>query len=208
VNGLGYGFTFNNRHSSEFRVVAKSDDRTLLPEKRRNEFVVPNRDGVLDFGGNTYEKRVITIRLSLLAKTLEELRESARAAAKWLAGTGYLIFDDEPNKAYRAKVYQPLSITQLVSVGETSVPFECAPFAESPLYNQITETFTNKPHETHVRPNGTQDMPCIIIIKNIGTTNINNIQITRKATALLRGARDEVGLIDLIDLNDENIDLK
>ena len=183
---LGYGFKFNNRHSSEFRVVAKSDDRTLLPEKRRNEFVIPNRDGVLDFGNNTYEKRIITIRLSLLAKTLEELRESVRAAAKWLAGEGYLIFDDEPNKAYRAKVYQPLSITQLVSVGETSVPFECGPFAESPLYNQITETFTDSPHETPVHPAGTQDMPCIIIIKNIGTTNISNIQITRKASGLLR----------------------
>jgi len=190
MSGLGYGFKFNNRHSSEFRVVAKSDDRTLLPEKRRNEFIIPNRDGALDFGNNTFEKRIITIRLSLLAKTLEELRSSARAAAKWLAGEGYLIFDDEPNKAYRAKVYQPLSITQLVNVGETSVPFECGPFAESPLYTQITETFTNSPHETLVRPAGTQDMPCIIIIKNIGTTNISNIQITRKASGLIRALAD------------------
>ena len=188
--GLGYGFTFNNHHSSEYRVVARSDDRSLLPEKRRNEFVIPNRDGVVDFGGNNFEKRTITVTLGLIAKTLEELRASARLAAKWLAGEGLLIFDDEPRKAYRAKVYEPLAIAQLVNTGETSVPFECAPFAESPLYNQITELFTDRPHQTTVTPEGTQDMPVIIIIHNIGTTNISNVLITRRATFDLRNLED------------------
>lgn len=177
----GYGFTFNDRHSSEFRLVAQSDDRSLLPEKRRNEFVIPGRDGAVDYGNNTYEKRVITVKITLVSRNLPDLREAARAAAKWLSGDGLLIFDDEPGKAYRAKVYQPLSITQLVSCGETSVPFECRPFAESPVYNQITEIFNDKPHETSVAPTGTQDTPCIIYIKNIGTTDIKNIIITRKA---------------------------
>ena len=188
---LGYGFTFHNHHSSEFRVVARSDNRTLLPEKRRNEYVVPNRDGVVDFGGNTYDKRVISVVLGLIAKTPEELRASARMAAKWLSGEGLLIFDDEPEKAYRAKIYEPLAIAQLVNTGETSVPFDCGPFAESPLYNQITEYFTNRPHETLVLPEGTQDMPCIIIIHNIGTTTVSNILITRRAMFDLRNTGEE-----------------
>lgn len=177
----GYGFTFNDKHSSQFRIVAQSDDRSLLPEKRKNEFIIPGRDGAVDYGNNTYEKRVITVKITLVSRNLSDLRETARTAAKWLSGDGLLIFDDEPGKAYRAKVYQPLSITQLVSCGEASVPFECRPFAESPMYNQITEIFSNKPHETPIVPTGTQDMPCIIYIKNIGTTNVSNITITRKA---------------------------
>jgi len=177
----GYGFKFNDQHSTTFRIVAKSDDRSLLPEKRRNEFIVPGRDGAVDFGNNTYEKRIITVTIVLVSRNLPDLREAARSAAKWLSGDGLLIFDDEPGKAYKAKVYQPLSITQLVSSGETTVPFECRPFAESPLYNQITETFTDSPHETPILPKGTQDMPCIIYIKNIGTTNISNITLIRKA---------------------------
>jgi predicted phage tail component-like protein len=177
----GYGFTFRDRHSSEFSVVAKSDDRSLLPEKRRNEFIIPGRDGAADFGGNTYEKRTISVTLGIVSRNLEELRTLARVAAKWLSGEGLLIFDDEPGKAYRAKIYQPLSLNNLVTFGETSVPFECAPFAESPLYNQITESFTDKPHSTRVAPSGTQDTPCIIYIKNIGTTNVSDIVITRKA---------------------------
>jgi len=177
----GYGFTFNNKHSGDFRVVAKSDDRSLLPEKRRNEFVVPGRDGAVDYGNSTYEKRVITVRITLVTYNLQNLREAARLAAKWLSGDGLLIFDDEPGKAYRARVYQPLSITQLINCGETVVPFECQPFAESPLYNQITEMISDKPHETPVTPTGTQDMPCIIYIKNVGTADVSNITITRKA---------------------------
>jgi predicted phage tail component-like protein len=162
-------------------VVAKSDDRSLLPEKRRNEFIIPGRDGSADFGGNTFEKRTISVTLGIVSRNLEELRSLARTAAKWLSGEGLLIFDDEQGKAYRAKIYQPLSLNNLVTFGETSVPFECAPFAESPLYNQITETFGDKPHSTHVATGGTQDTPCIIYIKNIGTTNMTNIVITRKA---------------------------
>jgi len=146
---------------------------------------------MVDFGGNTFGNRTISVVLSLMAKTPEELRASARAAAKWLSGEGLLIFDDEPEKAYRAKVYEPLAIAQLVNTGETTVPFDCGPFAESPLYNQITENFTNRPHQTMVTPSGTQDMPVIIIIHNIGTTSINNILITRRATFDLRRSENE-----------------
>jgi len=177
----GIGFKFNDRHSKEFHVVALSDDRSLLPEKRRNEFVIPGRDGVLDYGNNTYEKRIITVDLAFASYNLPDLRGLARAAAHWLSGTGLLIFDDEPDKAYRAKVYQPLAITQLTTTGETSVPFDCNPFAESPYYNQITETFTDNPHENKVRTTGTQDTPCLIYIKNIGTADISQITLTRKA---------------------------
>jgi predicted phage tail component-like protein len=177
----GYGFTFGDKHSSEFSIIAKSDDRSLLPEKRRNEFIIPGRDGAADFGGINYEKRTISVTLGIVSRNLAELRELARNAAKWLSGEGLLIFDDEPGKAYRAKVYQPLSLSNLVTFGETSVPFECAPFAESPLYNQVTEIFSDKPHGTKIAPNGTQDTPCIIYIKNIGAKNIADIIITRKA---------------------------
>ena len=177
----GIGFKFNDRHSKEFHVVALSDDRSLLPEKRRNEFRIPGRDGVLDYGNNTYEKRIISVELAFVSHDLPDLRGLARAAAYWLSGTGLLIFDDEPDKAYRAKVYQPLSITQLATTGKTTVPFDCQPFAESPHYNQITETFTDNPYETHVRVTGTQDTPCLIYIKNIGKADISGITLTRKA---------------------------
>jgi len=178
---LGYGFTFNNRHSSEFKVVAQSDDRSLLPEKRRNEYIIPGRDGVLDYNNNTYEKRVITVRLSIVSRSLETLRQSARDTAKWLSGEGLLIFDDEPDKSYQAKVYQPLPLTPLISCGETVVMFDCQPFAESRFFRQTDDSTTNRTHHTLVSPDGTQDTPCIIIVRNIGTTNISGIKLVRRA---------------------------
>jgi predicted phage tail component-like protein len=180
---LGYGFTFNNRHSSEFRIVARSDDRSLLPERRRNEYVVPGRDGALDYGGDNHEKRIVTVSIAIAARSLEELRQSARAAAHWLSGEGLLVFDDEPDKGYQAKVYQPLPLSLLASCGEAQVPFECRPFAESRYYRQLNDSFANKPHNTVINALGTRKTPCIIIIKNIGTTDISNIKLVRRAEA-------------------------
>jgi len=177
----GYGFTFNDKHSRDFNIVAKSDDRSLLPQKRRNEFIVPGRDGALDYGNNTYGKRVISVVIAFATHKFPDLRAAARTAAHWLSGSGLLIFDDEPDKAYRAKVYEPLSISQLATTGETTVPFDCNPFAENPYFNQIVENFTDNPHENKVTTNGTQDTPCLIYIKNIGTTSISKITLTRKA---------------------------
>jgi predicted phage tail component-like protein len=177
----GYGFTFNAEHSGKFKIVAQSDNRSLLPEKRRNEFRIPGRDGAVDFGGNNYEKRLITVKLSLLSKNLEELRENARAAAKWLSGEGFLIFDDEPDKAYKAKVYQPLNLSQLGSVGESTVTFDCQPFAESRHLSQFTDSITSFQHTTLFEVGGTQDTPCIIIIRNTGTTDLQDIRLVRKA---------------------------
>jgi len=178
----GIGFTFNNRHSSEFNIMARSDDRSLLPEKRRNDYTIPGRDGRLDFGNNTFDSRIISVTLSLISPNLPNLRDTARRTAQWLSGEGLLIFDDEPKKAYRAKVHSPLELSQFLSISETVVPFDCRrPFAESPEYNQITVSpLTGSPEETLVIPEGTADMPVIIHIQNIGTTDIRNITITRK----------------------------
>jgi hypothetical protein len=92
-----------------------------------------------------------------------------------------LFFDDEPDKSYHAKVYQPLALTLLMACGETIVPFECQPFAESRYYSQADDSFTNRPRHILVCPKGTQDTPCIIIVKNIGTTNISGIKLVKSA---------------------------
>lgn len=179
------GFTFKNIHSSTFNIGVRSDDRSLIPELRKNEFVIPGRHGTIDYGLNTYEKRPITMGLGLLKNTnWEQLRSQARDIAKWLSGKGMLIFDDEPDKAYDAAVYSYVGIEQIQSLpaGLATVTFECQPFAESLEYRQVNiPSITTKPFEVPVQVNGTSESCCIITIKNTGTTNISNITIRRKA---------------------------
>lgn len=179
------GFTFKNIHSSHFNIGVKSDDRSLIPELRKNEFVIPGRHGTVDFGLNTYEKRPISLKIGLMKNdSWNELRTKARDIAKWLSGKGMLIFDDEPDKAYNASLYSYIGIEQieLLPMGTIGVVFECQPFAESLEYRQVNiPNITSKPYEIPVNVNGTSETCCIITIKNTGITNINNISIVRKA---------------------------
>lgn len=179
------GFTFRNIHSSSFKIGARSIDRSVIPARRKNEFVIPGRHGTIDFGNNTYETRPISIEVGLVKNSnFNELRDNARDIARWLSGNGLLIFDDEPDKAYQASLFEYVGIEQVQSIpaGRLNVVFECQPFAESLEYKQVNiPGITQKPYEIPVNVNGTSETCPIITIKNTGTTNINNITIVRKA---------------------------
>lgn len=176
------GFTFANIHSSTYELYVRSDNRTITPALRKNEFVIPGRHGTLDFGNNTYEPRFITMELFLVRKTMEDLRKQARDIAQWFSKSGLLVFDDEPDKAYQAKVYNNIDIEEIAAYGKSMVTFECQPFAESLEYRQINvPSITDNAHEIEVNVSGTAETCCIITIKNNGTSNINNITLVRKA---------------------------
>lgn len=177
-----YGFSFNNRHSSEFEIFMKSDDRTLLPAKTQAAYMIPGRDGTYDSGDFDYQNRIITVQIAFFGANndMESLRKKVRDIAKWLSGQGNLIFDDEPDKAYTAKVTSGISLSQIVRQGQATVSFDCQPFAESIEYRTVTKTITDTTDDMSVSVSGTQDSYGIITIKNEGTTNITGITIQRK----------------------------
>lgn len=175
------GFRFANVHSSEHELYIRSDNRTISPSVRKNEFIIPGRHGTIDYGLNTYEKRFITMILYLVNKEMEDLRQQARDVAYWLSKEGMLVFDDEPEKAYQAKVYESIDIEEIMGTGNSTVVFECQPLAESLEYRQVfVPSITTNSYETPLNVNGTAEACPIITIKNTGTTTINNITITRK----------------------------
>lgn len=178
------GFTFRNKHSSLFKIGARSVDRSVIPAKRRKQFVIPGRDGTLDFGDDTYDNRPIVLQIGLVKNAnFEELRQSARDIAQWLSGQGLLIFDDEKDKAYQAKLYEYVGIDQVetMAAGKLEIVFECQPFAESLEYRQVNEpNIVNNSHSINADVKGTSESCPIITIKNIGTNTIKNITILRK----------------------------
>lgn len=178
------GLKFRNVHSSSFGVCVKSTDRSLIPELRKNEFVIPGRHGSIDYGSSTYETRKISVKISAVNNTTwEEYRANARELAQWLSGKGLLIFDDEPDRAYQASVYESVGIEQLecLPVGVLNVVFECQPFAESLDYAEVnTPDITASPNEISLTVEGTAETGCIITIKNTGDTDVTGISIRRK----------------------------
>jgi len=130
------GFTFNSIHSRTYGIVAKTITRPMLPSLRKRELIIPGRHGVLDFADNTYENRIIEVELVYIGTSFTELRTRARTIAAWLSGYNgnkNLIFDDEPEKWYVAKLYSAVGLQNLFTVGQCTIQFECEPFAYADL---------------------------------------------------------------------------
>lgn len=176
-------FSFKGKNSKDFGIYALEEDRVLRPEQSDNEVVVPGRHGSYDFGNNTYRNRQISLELGILGDyTPTELRQKIRELAYWLDGKGKLIFDDEPDKFYDAKVYEfvPFSIygsnnfrDLSFNAGTATVVFSCFPFAKTDVKTRDLELGSNK-----LNYKGTAQMPTLIKIKNVGSNTINKIQIT------------------------------
>jgi predicted phage tail component-like protein len=137
---MSLGIIFDDIHSGEYKAVVKSENRHLLAPLIRRTKAIPLKHGVYDYGGNTYDVKTLEITLRYVGTSYHELRTRARDISAWLAGVKgakRLIFDDEPNLYYLAKVYEAIPLSNNGRVGESRIIFECQPFA---LYHESSGT--------------------------------------------------------------------
>lgn len=153
------------------------------PRKRRaitHTFIIIALSGTVCKGKKSSAKRVFTGSYGILTNRpyhYAGVRTRARAVAEWLSGEGLLVFDDEPEKAYSAKVVGGISIEQIAVTGTCEVRFLCKPFAESLRYNQQDVKSVSLPHTEAVNVRGTQETDGLIYITARG--NIQTLTITR-----------------------------
>jgi len=116
---------------ADFQIIAKSVDRPILPALRKREMAIPGKHGVYDFGLNTFDSRIISVLIQYIGATFNDLRLQARDIAAWLSQTSYkeLIFSDEPDKYYLAKIYDPVGLENFFRLGKATIQFECQPHA-------------------------------------------------------------------------------
>ena len=94
------GFTFKNRHCSEFGIIAKTKSSVLIPQIKEYSYSPALYDGSIDFsesnpyGRAFYEDRTIELELQFSAENLASLSAKAARVAAWLCGSGYLEFDN------------------------------------------------------------------------------------------------------------------
>ena len=126
------GFTYGGISSRAYSIVAKSINRPILPVLRKRELAIPGRHGVYDFADNTFENRIIEVELRYVGTSFAELRTRARQIASWLSGFSgnkNLVFSDETDKYYIAKIYSEIGLQNFFKLGEATITFECQPFA-------------------------------------------------------------------------------
>ncbi len=154
------GFTFKNRHSSEFGIVAKTKSRPVLPEMKSYTFDSPLINGMYDFsesneyGHAFYNDRFFEITLQVSADSLRELETKVSKIAVWLKGSGDLIFDDMPLVKWRARVVSELGFvpelrgkTTVMTVAFRAAPFSVCVFdtVSGPVIDSAVELGMNVP---------------------------------------------------------------
>ena len=101
------------------------------------QYTIPGRSGTYDIEDGYRQPRNHSRSLVYRESwNYPGVRSRARAVAAWLSGEGLLVFDDEPERGYQAKVIDGVSIEQIAITGHCEVVFACSPFAESLEYRQ------------------------------------------------------------------------
>ena len=123
------GLTFNNIHSSVYGLGTKIT-RPLLPGNSDNYIDIPGRAGSILYTGKPKD-RLISVEFGFMPGSRELFRAKVWEISAWLNTDDrkILIFDDEPDKYYMAKVEGQIDLEQVFVLGKFSVIFRCEPLA-------------------------------------------------------------------------------
>ncbi len=80
----------------------------VKPQRREEEITIPGRNGVLTIDEGCYDGYTLSIECGM--RGTEQLRE----VAAWLDGSGDFILSTEPNKVYRARISNAISISDVI----------------------------------------------------------------------------------------------
>lgn len=190
---MNLGFTFNGIHSSVYGVTGASKI-PILPERRRSTIEISGRDGTFDFNIDSYAPRILSVDCLIKADTGSALRSAIAAAAAWLSGSGYLVFDHAPTKRWQAKVYTGISPQRSPTAAQFSIDFEVQPYAED--VNALTDTIgTSKDYGSAFI-----FYPIITITKGATTASALQIALLSTGEAVLVNDSIVAGDVLVIDM--------
>jgi predicted phage tail component-like protein len=124
-------FTFNGIASTTY-LIENNVHHSILPPLAFRSLAVPGRAGVYDFGVEL-GPREIAIDVTVKSSSQADLRSKVRAIASWLyqADLAPLVFSDEPDKTYYARLSGSTDLEQIVELGRGTLTFVCPdPYAE------------------------------------------------------------------------------
>ena len=122
-------FSFGGIESGTFGITCGTERHFILPEKRRYVQDVIGMDGVVDFEIAGYDVRVITLPL-YFDGDYAELRMNRERIIAWLYNGGAakrLVFGNQSDRYYLAKVYAALDFENNKSGHIGDIQFECNP---------------------------------------------------------------------------------
>lgn len=119
-------FIFNGEHSRAMGIIVTSMPAVCRPKRRTETIDIPGRNGVLHVDDGSYENYTKTAECAIIK------RANIDAICAWLTGSGTAIFSTEPDKYYRVRIDNAISIEQMMKVFQKfQVHFDTHPFKYS-----------------------------------------------------------------------------
>ena len=151
-------FVWKGINSTDMGVVVNSYPALFRHKERITEITVPGRPGTLTMaeGDDVYDS--VIRALPCYVRT----RAHADAAIGWLRGAGTVIFGNEPDRAYRARIDNQFSLDALMRgrpLRSFTVPFVCQPFRY--LYPAATDVVITSPGAIVSNPGDVASAPLI-----------------------------------------------
>ncbi len=139
------GFTLNGVHSDALFVQMAGKNVPLLPPLKENFENIAGKDGAWDFGVE-YDARPIEIDCVILADSTADLKVKLRSLIGYLnprLGARALVFDDEPDKQYYARLTGQLPLEQIGAFGSFTLQLICPdPFTYSTIEKTVSGSTT------------------------------------------------------------------
>lgn len=161
-------FKFKGKDSRDFGVLIYGAPQRTKPERRVERITIPGRNGELTQDEDTYEPYTISMQCSTRGSDrLDEI-------VTWLNGAGELILATEPDKVYKASIYNKIAISDVIYLYNSFlIQFRVHPFKYSVnAYGDTLELTT----ATKVRNSGSIYSEPIITVYGSGdiTLTIND----------------------------------
>lgn len=170
MTGDSFSFgTYNSVDDWGIMVVAYD---YLLPPKRSRKLTIPGRSGAYDFGAKSWEERTLRLACTL---TRQLSKAEFREIIYLLSKKARLRLWNEPDKYYVAELYDPAEVQDyyLETARDFELNFIAEPFAYGSTITAPLESGRNK-----ITYQGTAETPCMIVLRNTSSSNIQNITIT------------------------------
>lgn len=153
-------FSFAGHRNDEFGVRMLSMPTRPHPARKGKLLDLPGTDGKLWQDENGHGSIVVSIRC------ISADNDNIDAVSAWLTGSGDLIFGDEPNRIYHARItkeFARANRAQRLRGQEFTIPFDCEPYRysadpENDVIRIISaaDSFTN--------PGTAESLPLITVI--------------------------------------------
>lgn len=127
------GLIWNDIHSDEKNIKIITLPPITSVDKRIEKITIPGRNGYLTQSDGAYEGEIKEVSYDFKGANIDDLK-------KWLTGYGKVRFSNEPDRYYKARIINKISLEQIVELLHTGlIQFDCQPFGYLLVGDEIIE---------------------------------------------------------------------